>query len=237
LSTSFDQIVLILTALAVFSIYGAAVLLRLLNEWQLRRRAKGRLLLTFDDGPSPVATEAIRALLRRESVRGTFFVNGFRSEQHADLIAEAIQEGHDIGSHGFAHLHGWRQPFKSLSDVAKGLSLLRNQYPAARFFRPPWGKATLMTHLICLAKGYRMVYWIIDCKDAERELIRNPEDIVDEFLQRGGGVVLLHDLDIDQEFFPGRNEKVLAICESLIACAKSRGMPISTMTELLEAKT
>ncbi len=219
--------------LVLVCMYGIAVALRLLIEWQLRRRSNGRLLLTFDDGPSPVATKAIRQLMRRESVKATFFVTGFRSEEHSALIAEALEEGHDIGCHGFNHLHGWRQPLKSAGDVLQGLSSLRKQHPSARFFRPPYGKATLMTHLVCWALGYRTVYWTIDCKDAERDAIREPQDIVAEFLRKGGGVVLLHDLDIGSAVFPDRNAKMLLICETLIACAKSKGMPVSTVSEIL----
>lgn len=222
-----------ITVLLAAGVCGIAVALRLWNEWLLRRRSRGRLVLTFDDGPSPAASRSIRQLMQRESVRATFFVSGFRSEAHAGLIAEALMEGHDIGSHGFAHLHGWRRPFKSLGDVARGMASLRKQHPAARFFRPPYGKATLMTHAVSWALGYRMVYWTIDCKDAERDAIREPRDIVVEFLRKGGGVVLLHDLDIEPTLFPDRNAKVLAICEALIACAKSRGMAVSTVSEAL----
>lgn len=220
-------------AVLLVGVYGIGVALRLLNEWQLRRRSSGRLLLTFDDGPSPLATRSIRQLMHRESVRATFFVTGFRSEEQSTLIAEALEEGHDVGCHGFNHLHGWRQPFKSVGDVFRGMSSLRNQHPAARFFRPPYGKATLLTHVAGWLLGYRTVYWTIDCKDAERDLIREPQDIVEEFLRKGGGVVLLHDLDIGSALFPGRNAKVLAICDALITCAKSRGMPVTTISEVL----
>lgn len=215
------------------AVYGVAVAFRLTNESQLRRRTKGRLVLTFDDGPGPLVTGAIRELLLRESVRGSFFVSGFRSQEHATLISDALKEGHDIGSHGFFHVHGWRRPFSSLKDVFEGLTSLRQLHPSARLFRPPFGKATLLTHLVCWFIGYRFVYWTIDCKDAERERIRTPEDIVSEFLREGGGVVLLHDLDMGSEVFPDRNAKVLAICSALIGCAKSRGMPISTISEIL----
>lgn len=229
--TTLMEIALAILLVLVF-LYGMAVGLRLRNEWQLRRCCKGRLVLTFDDGPSPTVTAAIRQLLRRESVKASFFVIGFRSEEHTSLISEALSEGHDVGSHSFLHLHGWRQPFKSLGDVFKGLVSLRKRHPVARFFRPPYGKATLLTYLVCWAKGYRTVYWTIDCKDVERDAIREPEDIVAEFERKGGGVVLLHDLDLGPVLLPDRQAKVLAICTALIACAKSQGMPVSTLSEV-----
>lgn len=218
--------------LALAFVYGIAVGLRLVNEWQLRRRSKGRLVLTFDDGPSPLVTTAVRALMRRESVKASFFVIGFRGEEHASFIADALAEGHDVGSHSFFHLHGWRRPFKSLGDVLRGLATLRRRHPHARYFRPPFGKATLLTYLVCWAKGYRTVYWTIDCKDVETDAIKAPEDIVEEFVRKGGGVVLLHDLDLGPTYFPDRHAKVLAICEALIACAKARRMPVSTLSEI-----
>lgn len=224
----------ITAAVMIVLLYGVAVVLRMLNERQLRRLTKGRLVLTFDDGPSPAVTCAIRDLMHRESVKATFFVSGFRSEEHAGLISDALREGHDVGSHGFLHRHGWRQPLRSLGDVLRGLTSLRKLHPAARLFRPPFGKATLLTHMTCWLQGYRFVYWTIDCKDAERGAIRDPQDIVAEFLRKGGGVVLLHDLDIGAAIFPDRNSKVLAICTALIHCAKSKGMPVSTVSEIGE---
>ena len=72
--------------LMLLCLYGGAVALRLLIEWELRRRSRGRLVLTFDDGPSPLATNAIRQWMRRESVKATFFVTGFRIEEHKEIV-------------------------------------------------------------------------------------------------------------------------------------------------------
>src|SRR5690242_20413091 len=42
--------------------------------------------LTFDDGPHPVMTEKLLAVLQREQVPGTFFVVGKMAERYPEVI-------------------------------------------------------------------------------------------------------------------------------------------------------
>lgn len=227
-------ILLISAAVVAFALltYGAAIAIRLLNQSALHSMSKGALVLTFDDGPGVDMSRRIHALLGREGIKGTFFLTGFRAEQHQDVPLEAKRNGHQLASHGFYHLNAWRQPFASLADVWKGLRQLRRVEPGATSFRPPYGKATLFTYLVCWLQGFRVVFWTIDCKDAEKHTIRGPDEVVEELLRKGGGVVLMHDLDFDAGAFEERPGKVLALCEALIQAARRNGMRICTVDEL-----
>jgi peptidoglycan-N-acetylglucosamine deacetylase len=212
--------------------YGAAIVFRLINQAWLQSRSRGALVLTFDDGPGVDMTSRIRDLLDRERIKGTFFLTGFRAEQHREVPLRSRESGHQLASHGFYHLNAWRRPLASLADVWKGLGQLRAIEPGATSFRPPYGKATLFTYLACWLHGFRVVFWTIDCKDAEQHTIRRPDDVVDELLRKGGGVVLMHDLDFDAGSFEERPAKVLALCEALIQAARRSGMRICTVDEL-----
>jgi peptidoglycan/xylan/chitin deacetylase (PgdA/CDA1 family) len=225
---------LISAAVVVFVLltYGGAIALRLLNQFALHSMSKGALVLTFDDGPGAEMSRRIQALLSREGIKGTFFLTGFRAEKHQNLPLEAKRNGHQLASHGFYHLNAWRRPFASLIDTSKGLRELRQVEPGATSFRPPYGKATLLTYLACWLQGYRVVFWTIDCKDAEKHTIRRPHDVVEELLRKGGGVVLMHDLDFEAGAFEERPGKVLALCEALIQAARRNGMRICTVDEL-----
>ncbi len=224
--------VVIVVVVALVAGYVLAIIWRLWHMHQLRARVKGHLILTFDDGPGPRMTSQIRDLLHREGVRATFFVTGFRVDRHPDVVKQTIRDGHELASHSQLHLNAWRSPLLSIADTRKGLLSVRAIWPEARFFRPPFGKATLWTHLVCLFTGFQVVYWTVDCKDAEKHTIRNVEEMTQELSAKGGGIVLMHDLDMDPQAFPEREEQVLRLCEALIRSARSQGMKIIPLGHL-----
>lgn len=59
--------------------------------------------LTFDDGPSKVATAKILDILKEEEVKATFFVIGKYVEERPELVKRAYDEGHYIANHGYDH--------------------------------------------------------------------------------------------------------------------------------------
>jgi len=65
-------------------------------------RAK-EVVLTFDDGPEPGTTTRVLDALKRECVRASFFVLGRSAAAHPELVRRALQEGHTVAHHSFAH--------------------------------------------------------------------------------------------------------------------------------------
>src|SRR5688572_6900262 len=59
--------------------------------------------LTFDDGPVPLYTDSVLAVLARENVHATFFVIGRSVARHQDLTGRIISAGHELGNHSFSH--------------------------------------------------------------------------------------------------------------------------------------
>lgn len=59
--------------------------------------------LTFDDGPTKVATSKILDILKEEDVKATFFVIGYRVEEFPETIKRAYEEGHLIANHTYSH--------------------------------------------------------------------------------------------------------------------------------------
>ncbi len=53
--------------------------------------------------------ERVLGILRRHGTRGTFFVLGWVAERFPAVVREILEEGHEIGCHGFCHrrLHGF----------------------------------------------------------------------------------------------------------------------------------
>lgn len=61
------------------------------------------IALTFDDGPHPVHTPELLALLQAEQVPATFFLIGEHVLQYPDTARLIVNEGFEIGNHTFTH--------------------------------------------------------------------------------------------------------------------------------------
>ena len=65
-------------------------------------RGKGRVALTFDDGPGPY-TPQVLAELRSLHVRATFFVIGHNAQQLPGIVRALRAAGMVVGNHSWSH--------------------------------------------------------------------------------------------------------------------------------------
>jgi cellulose synthase/poly-beta-1,6-N-acetylglucosamine synthase-like glycosyltransferase/peptidoglycan/xylan/chitin deacetylase (PgdA/CDA1 family) len=84
------------------------------GQFQSYRLPPRTSALTFDDGPDPVWTPKVLAVLREHHVKATFFVVGSQVARYPDLVRQMVADGHEIGVHSFTHpdlkmLSGWRR--------------------------------------------------------------------------------------------------------------------------------
>src|SRR5262249_6419799 len=79
---------------------------------------------TFDDGPDPIWTPQILAVLARYHAHATFFEIGSRVNQYPGISRQIVAAGDEIGSHTFTHLQPgstrtWRlDPELTLTNTA-----------------------------------------------------------------------------------------------------------------------
>ena len=64
---------------------------------------KHKIILTFDDGPSPEWTPKILDILQKEKVPATFFVVGINVANNIPLLQRIYKNGYEIGNHTFTH--------------------------------------------------------------------------------------------------------------------------------------
>src|SRR5690349_2067627 len=96
--------------------------MRSLGVLWLRNATRGRLLLTYDDGPSGISpTPQILGVLRRHGAKATFFLLGSQAIKDEALCSRLVAEGHEVGAHGFHHLHAWTDPVRAIPDLVRGL--------------------------------------------------------------------------------------------------------------------
>jgi peptidoglycan/xylan/chitin deacetylase (PgdA/CDA1 family) len=202
----------------------------------LERRAKERqaLVLTFDDGPGSSLTPAILNILAEDKVKATFFLLGRNIAGREAIVRQIAEQGHDICSHSYGHLHGWKvSPIRALSDIKRGwaaidaaLGTMRKKYP----FRPPNGKLNIICLLYLLIRQVPIVYWSVDSGDTWRQ--QPDSHRVAQFAERTGGVVsLAHDFDRKNK---NTNQFVIESVRAALAMAADKGMRVLTVSELLD---
>jgi peptidoglycan-N-acetylglucosamine deacetylase len=64
---------------------------------------KGTVALTFDDGPNPIYTPQILAILKKYNVKATFFMVGMNAKHYPEVVKQVLADGHAINSHSQTH--------------------------------------------------------------------------------------------------------------------------------------
>ena len=108
-----------------------------------------RVVLTFDDGPSPTTTPSILAALDEAGVKATFFLIGRNACHYPELAREEVDRGHTVGHHSNTHPSFTLRGFDETSaerDIEAGIAVdeaaiygaeARPLRPHVPFFRFP----------------------------------------------------------------------------------------------------
>jgi peptidoglycan/xylan/chitin deacetylase (PgdA/CDA1 family) len=206
---------------------------RKLSERRLRRRCarQGLLALTYDDGPGERLTPQVLDLLAEHDARATFYVLGTRAGAAPAILDRMIAEGHEVGCHGYEHVHALRAPRAvATADVERGYAALTRWTKPDAAFRPPYGKLRPATWRVIRRHGAPLGWWTLDSGDS---LLAAPdlEAVLAGARRDEGGVVLLHDFDRgegDRE----REAFTLATTAALLALARERGWTVTTQGAL-----
>jgi peptidoglycan/xylan/chitin deacetylase (PgdA/CDA1 family) len=160
------------------------------------------VVLTFDDGPEPASTGRVLDALKRECVRASFFVLGRSAAAHPALVRRALQEGHTVAHHSFAHpLLNHMGVDAAEAEINRGFAAVdaalygkAEHSPATPFFRFP-GFASNQTLLERLERRHIAVFgadlWASDWNPM------TPGQQLALVLERldstRGGILLFHD--------------------------------------------
>jgi len=206
------------------------------SRLMLTRKAikSNAIVLTFDDGPGSKLTPELLRILQGSKAKATFFLLGRNIADREAIVRQIAQHGHDICSHGYDHLHGWKvSPFRAVSDIKRGwtaidtaLETRRQKYP----FRPPNGKLNIICLLYLLIRRVPIVYWSIDSGDTWRQ--RPDSHRLAQLVERAGGAVsLAHDFDRKNG---NTNRFIIESVRAALAMAEDNGMRVMTVSELLD---
>lgn len=157
--------------------------------WEMSPGVQLSVFLTFDDGPHPEATPFVLDLLAKNKAKATFFCVGKNVQEHPDIYARILQEGHRTGNHTFNHVNGWKaRPKHYLDNVIQAKRCVESE-----LFRPPYGRIKRKEGRLLREAGFKIVYWSLLSGDFDKEL--SPQKCLNNVLAnlQPGDIVVFHD--------------------------------------------
>lgn len=150
-----------------------------------------KVLLTFDDGPTPKTTPLILNKLSEHSIKAIFFCVGNNIEKYPELARQIISEGHLIGNHTMYHRNIIFTPNATLP-----IALCSNEIENAIgsnpiYFRPPHGKIGLRTEKLMKENNLKNVMWSLLTYDYKNDM-NIVKFTINRFLRKNS-IVVLHD--------------------------------------------
>lgn len=181
--------------------------------------------LSFDDGPNPIATNAILDTLEKYNARATFFDLGYLVEKYPDVVKREAALGCEVASHSYDH-----KDFSKLTaaqikkDVEKTDAAFRKALgtsPAA--FRPPFGATndTVKQNI-----PLPLYLWSVDTLDWKSRNAQSVMNLVKNAGDLDGKVILLHGIY-------GSSAEATA---QLVPYLQKQGYTLVTVSELIQTK-
>ena len=159
--------------------------------WHMPRQEKV-VYISFDDGPHPEVTAFVLDQLKRFDAHASFFCIGKNVQQHPEIVARIVEEGHSLGNHTQHHLNGWKtSKMEYLHDVRQA-----QQHIPSALFRPPYGRITRQQAKAVkelLGKDSRIVMWDVLSADFDTHL--SGEECLRYVVRNSGpgSIIVMHD--------------------------------------------
>lgn len=132
-------------------------------------------------------------IFRNTDTKITFFVGGQWAEKFPELAEMLAKEGHEIGNHGYAHLHPTKiSREQNIQEIKKTEAILKKTTgKQTNLFHPPYREIDTTSAKIAAELGYRTIMSSVDTIDWQRP---DPQVIVNrvETKIHNGAIVLMH---------------------------------------------
>ncbi|MEH1968616.1 polysaccharide deacetylase family protein [Nostoc sp.] len=185
------------------------------------------IALTFDDGPWPESTGQVLDILKKNQIKGTFFLIGQNVKNYPGLVKREIAEGHVIGNHTWHHWYQFLNPQAAAYEIDHTADLIYQVTGIkTNLFRPPGGIMHNGVASYARNSKYAIILWSSDSVDYSRPAV--PKLINNVFRKaKPGGIVLMHDGG-------GNRSKTVQALPEIIANFRKQGYSFVTIPELLE---
>lgn len=185
------------------------------------------IALTFDDGPWTGSTAQVLDILKKNNIKGTFFIVGQMLKQHPELGVRIVTEGHVIANHTWTHRYHSMNPQVAAYEVESTSDLIyQTTGVKTTLFRPPGGMMNNGVAAYARNQKYTIVMWSADSLDYSRPALSRLISNVTR-ASKPGGIVLLHDGG-------GNRSRTVQALPQIIDYFKKQGYSFVTIPELLE---
>lgn len=184
--------------------------------------------LSFDDGPSPLNTPKVLAILAEHDAGATFFLIGERAAAHPEVVRAIRAAGHEVGNHylnrGVTLADGSNEFVAKLERTEAAVGGLSSP----KLYRPPSGLGWPWQLGAARDRGYTCVLGSAYPHDPAHPPVRYIRWLVEKNL-RPGAIVILHDGMAD----PSRSIEALP---GILDAGRQRGLRFVTVGELLRER-
>lgn len=186
------------------------------------------IALTFDDGPWP-GTGSILDVLKKNKVKGTFFVIGQHLQLYPDMARRVVAEGHALGNHTWNHHYHNVDAATAAKEIKDtGALIYKTTGAKTTLFRPPGGVLTNGLADYAMSQKMTVAMWSSDSQESSQP---SQEQLIKNVLStaKSGGIVLMHDGG-------GERSTTLRALPVIITELRKQGYTFVTVPELLELK-
>ncbi|KAB3536952.1 polysaccharide deacetylase family protein [Alkaliphilus pronyensis] len=164
-------------------------------------------------------------ILKEKQVKITFFVTGRWVKEFPDLFMSIVEEGHEIGSHGYYHLDystlSLNKNEEEILNAEKEIMKYTEEKP--KYFAPPSGAYNTNTLIAAEKHNYKTILWTIDTIDWRKG---STSDVIYKRVMdkenHKGAIVLMHPMQETAKVLP-----------RLIDALREKGLEIGTVSNIL----
>lgn len=156
-------------------------------------RNSKNVALTFNVYEGADIIEGILSALKEHNAKATFFIGGCWAEKNAETLKKILDEGHEIGSHGYFHKdHSKISEERNREEMESTHGLIKHLTGyEIKLFAPPSGAYSVTTLKVAENMGYKTIMWskdTVDWRDKNSKIVYNRavKNIC------GGDIVLMH---------------------------------------------
>ncbi|MBM7623464.1 polysaccharide deacetylase family protein [Sporohalobacter salinus] len=162
-------------------------------------------------------------VLKEKNVEATFFFLGKWVKKFPELTKEIANEGHEVGNHGYRHLHPNKLSRERLKNLIKKNEKLLQDITGEKIdlFAPPYGEYNEKVVKLADELGYKTIMWTADTIDWKRP---EPKVIIHRVMRdsSNGGIILMHP-----------TEPTAKALSKMIDKLQAEGYKLVTVSELL----
>lgn len=182
--------------------------------------------LTIDDGPDPVTTALILAVLEKHQAQATFFLVSDRVPRNEAVVEQILQGGHEIGNHLKDEVPSIRLPPDQFALALSNSHQILSRFGELRWFRP--GSGWYNREMLARARefGYECALGSLYPFDAQIAS-KGFSKLHISLNLSPGSILILHDRG-------KRGRRTAAVLDDLLPHLKRRGFCVTTLSGLLE---